>query len=133
MGAAQPVSTPISARYLSFSDRSDGAVVIYDAGPQGLGPNSTLIETATGQNGFLRGTLRGFARTRHAEGIGASAPFLLTAWADGRLTLQDPSTGRRADLEAFGPTNVAVFAHLLVPPAPARMAAASPDGRAVTR
>ena len=130
MGAAQPLSTAISARYLSFADRGDGAVMIDDAGPRGTGPN-VAIETATGQNGFLRGTLRGFARTRRAEGVGAGAPFLLTAWADGRLTLQDPSTGRRADLEAFGPDNVAVFAHLLVPPS--RMAAATPAGQAVVR
>ena len=131
MGAAQPVSKAISARYLSFSDRSDGAVMIYDAGPHGTAPRGELIEAATGQNGFLRGTLRGFARTRRAEGVGAEAPFLLTAWEDGRLTLQDPSTERRADLEAFGPDNVAVFARLLVPPA--RLAAASPSGTAVVR
>jgi hypothetical protein len=32
--------------------------------------------------------------------------------ADGRLTLLDPSTQQRIDLEAFGPSNVAVFAGL---------------------
>jgi hypothetical protein len=32
--------------------------------------------------------------------------------ADGRLTLIDPSTQQRIDLEAFGPSNAAVFAGL---------------------
>ena len=117
MGATQPISTVLAERSLRFEDRSDGAVVVYDAHRDPTDRNAKPIEVATGQNGFLRGTLRGFARTRKQEGIGESAPFLLTAWADGRLTLVDPSTGRHADLEAFGPTNVAVFADLLVPPA----------------
>ena len=36
-----------------------------------------------------------------------------TRWADGRLSLQDEATGRSIDLGAFGPTNAAVFAHLM--------------------
>ena len=116
IGSMQPVSTPISERSLRFADRADGAVVVYDAGVAPSLAGDKPIAVATGQNGFLRGTLRGFARTRRADGIGADAPFLLTAWADGRLTLSDPSTGRRADLEAFGPTNEAVFAKFLIPP-----------------
>ena len=117
IGTMQPVSTPISERSLRFADRADGAVLVYDAGATPDAGGGTLIAVATGQNGFLRGTLRGFARTRRADGIGAEAPFHLIAWADGRLTLSDPSTGRRADLEAFGPTNEAVFAKFLIPPA----------------
>jgi hypothetical protein len=35
------------------------------------------------------------------------------AHPDGRLTLQDPATGRNLDLLAFGPTNAALFARLL--------------------
>jgi putative photosynthetic complex assembly protein len=130
MGAAQPLSTPISERSLRFEDSVDGAVLVYDAGAAQTAGGGEPIAVATGQNGFLRGVLRGFARTRRADGVGDEAPFLLTAWADGRLTLQDPATGRRADLEAFGPTNVAVFARFLIPPhsmaarsAPARQAA----------
>jgi len=128
-GVEQPVSTAISARTLRFEDRSDGAVAVYDARADTTDRNAPPIDVATGQNGFLRGTLRGFARTRRAEGVGADAPFQLTAWADGRLTLEDPSTGRHADLEAFGPSNVAVFANFLVPPS---RAAGRPAGRSAT-
>jgi putative photosynthetic complex assembly protein len=100
-------STPVAERDLLFEDRADGAVVVYNA------HDDQEIKVETGQNGFLRGTLRGLARARHAEGIGANQPFRLTAWADGRLTLDDPSTGRHIELVAFGPDNEAVFARLL--------------------
>ena len=118
MGNEQPVSTPISERYLRFEDRADGAVVVYDAKANPTDQGAQPIDVATGQNGFLRGTLRGFARTRRADGVSPEAPFRLTAWADGRLTLVDPATGRHADLEAFGPANAPVFAQFLIPPAP---------------
>jgi putative photosynthetic complex assembly protein len=119
MGAPLADSQAISTRSLRFADRADGAVLVFDARTNPTGENARPIAIATGQNGFLRGTLRGFARTRKAAHVGDEAPFLLTAWADGRLTLQDPATGRHADLEAFGPTNVAVFARFLIPPATA--------------
>jgi putative photosynthetic complex assembly protein len=107
MAAVQPVSTAISERYLRFEDRADGAVMVYDAKANPTDQAAQPIDVVTGQNGFLRGT----------DGVSPQSPFLLTAWADGRLTLVDPATGRHADLEAFGPANVPVFAEFLIPPA----------------
>ncbi|MBC7781542.1 MAG: photosynthetic complex assembly protein PuhC, partial [Proteobacteria bacterium] len=46
--------------------------------------------------------------------------------ADGRLTLADPATGQRIDLESFGPTNAAVFARLIVAGASAGDSTAQP-------
>jgi len=37
----------------------------------------------------------------------------MTGRADGKLTLEDPGTGRRVDIGSFGPTNAAVFAHIM--------------------
>jgi len=54
--------------------------------------------------------LRALSRERHARGIGSAPPFNLVARADGRITLMDPATGQRVDLESFGPTNTAEFA-----------------------
>ncbi len=107
-----PTSEPergraVAARDLRFEDRADGAVLIYD------GNSTTPFEVVEGQNGFLRGTLRGLARTRRSEGLDSSQPFHLAAWSDGRLTLDDPATGRHVELEAFGHTNAGVFAHML--------------------
>jgi putative photosynthetic complex assembly protein len=69
-----------------------------------------------GEQGFLRGTLRGMARERRRNGLDDTAALSLLARADGRLTLVDPATGRRIDLESFGPTNAAVFARWIAPP-----------------
>ncbi|MFN5254812.1 MAG: photosynthetic complex assembly protein PuhC, partial [Limnohabitans sp.] len=66
----------------------------------------------SGEQGFLRSTLRALARERQREKISAEAPFLLIGRTDGRLTLLDPATGQRIDLESFGPSNAAVFAGL---------------------
>jgi putative photosynthetic complex assembly protein len=103
-------SVAAAERDLRFEDRADGAIVVSNA------VDGRVVEVVTGQSGFLRGTLRGLARARKLAGVGEQAPFHLTAWADGRVTLDDPSTDRHIDLEAFGPTNTAVFARLLTTP-----------------
>ncbi|MBS0579144.1 MAG: photosynthetic complex assembly protein PuhC [Proteobacteria bacterium] len=95
-------------RELTFRDLPDGGVAVYDvtqsAPIQVLPPRS---------NGFLRATMRNLVHERRANGIGPESPFRLAASVDGRLILQDPTTGRSIDLEAFGPTNAGVFASLL--------------------
>lgn len=101
---------PVAARELFFIDAPDGAVTVRDAGS-----NATIATLAPGTNNFLRATMRGFARQRMREDAGPAIPFRLTAWSDGRLSLLDPTTGRSVELEAFGATNMAVFAALLRP------------------
>jgi putative photosynthetic complex assembly protein len=101
----QSAAGVVAERSLNFSDRADGAVVVTD--PAGT------VEVVQGQAGFLRGTMRGFARARREQGVGQVPPMILTAYADGRLVLYDPSTKRQVDLEAFGSDNEAVFARLL--------------------
>lgn len=101
----------VESRLLHFDDRDDGAIVVRDAQNDDL---AALV--APGTNGFVRGVLRGLARERRQHEIGSSPPFRLTHWSDGRLTLEDVSTGRRIDLEAFGPTNAQAFARFLSTP-----------------
>ena len=103
-----PALAPLVAhRMLRFDDRADGAVTITDAA------TGATIDTAIGQQGFLRQTMRGLAVVREATGIGQRQPFELDYYADRRLILRDPATGRDLELEAFGPTNEAVFARYL--------------------
>lgn len=102
-----PGTTLVAERELRFLDRIDGAVIVQSA------QDGREVAVYTGEQGFLRGTLRGFARTRHLAGLGPEQPFHLSRWSDGRLTLDDQATGQHAELMAFGPTNVAVFAPLL--------------------
>jgi putative photosynthetic complex assembly protein len=107
---AKPAPSAVVEAYdLRFEDRPDGAIVV------SLAPDGRLVETlAPGTNGFVRGVLRGLARERRADHIDESPPFRLTRWADGRLSLDDPSTGRHVDLEVFGPTNAGAFAEILI-------------------
>lgn len=107
--AQPPMSFVVESYDLRFEDRADGAVLIYS------GASDQLVDTlAPGTNGFVRGVLRGLVRERRAEHIGPSPPFRLTRWADGRLSLDDPSTSRHVDLEVFGPTNAGAFADILI-------------------
>lgn len=107
MPVHQPDAPAVATRHFAFEDRADGSVAVVDVEAQ------RVVEVVRGEAGFLRGALRALARERAKRGIGPGAPFDLIARADGRLTLADPSTGERLDLESFGPTNAAVFARLL--------------------
>lgn len=104
-----PRAEPLVQRDFQFQDRADGGISVVDADSGRL---VEVVEPAT--NGFLRATLRGLARERKRRGVARAEPFRLTARVDGRLTLEDPATGRRVDLEAFGPANAGAFARLLV-------------------
>jgi putative photosynthetic complex assembly protein len=104
----QADAATLSTRQLRFEDRDDGSIAVLDAGSGAL-----LATAAPGTNGFLRSTMRGLVRERKRQGLGPETPFELLGRADGRLTLVDPGTHRRIDLESFGPTNSAVFAQLL--------------------
>ena len=116
VGSSHVADAPaVSERAFRFEDRSDGGIAVFDAAT-----NRQVDVVAPGTKGFLRGTLRGLARERKRQGIGPEQPFRLTAHDDGRLTLSDPATGRRVDLESFGPTNAAVFSQLLVAEGAAR-------------
>lgn len=109
--AHQDDAPTVAARELRFEDRADGGIAIVDARD-----GRTIAGAEPGTNGFLRSAVRGLVRERKRQGVGADAPFRLSARADGRLTLEDPATGRRIDLESFGATNAAVFARLLPTP-----------------
>ncbi len=115
--SAPPAAASLAARDLRFEDRADGAVAILDARD-----GRQVDVAAAGTNGFLRATMRGLARERVLRGVEgrSGAPFRLTAWSDGRVTLDDPSTGRHVELEAFGHTNEEAFARLLTAPGGAK-------------
>jgi putative photosynthetic complex assembly protein len=103
-----PAAAPVVDAELRFLDREDGAIAV-ERHPDG----ATVAVLPPGSNGFARGVLRGLARDRHLQNVGAGPPFRLVRWSDGRLSLEDPVTQRRIALEAFGPANAQVFADLL--------------------
>jgi putative photosynthetic complex assembly protein len=105
-GRQQDAQT-LTQRALYFKDQADGGIGIVDA------RSGATLDTVHGEQGFLRGTLRAVVRERKLRGLVSDAPLQLIARTDGRLTLTDPVTGSRIDLESFGPTNAAVFARWL--------------------
>lgn len=102
-----PDAPAVSTRLLRFEDGADGSVAVIDA------VSGRTLDQLRGEQGFVRGALRALTRERRMREIGPQPPFELAARADGRLTLTDPATGVRIDLESFGPTNAGVFARLL--------------------
>jgi putative photosynthetic complex assembly protein len=94
-------------RSLRFEDGADGSVAVLD------GKTGQVLERVQGEAGFLRGALRALSRERRKRDLGPAQPFELIGRTDGRLTLSDPATGERIDLESFGPTNASTFARLL--------------------
>ena len=107
VGGATPAPSAalIAERTLSFVDRADHAVLVRE--------NGRDVAVFEGEQGFIRGILRGMNRQRRGRDVPRDAPFHLAAYADGRLTFEDPSTGVRLDMAAFGVTNEEVFATLL--------------------
>lgn len=107
--AAPAVITPAAMRVLNFIDQPDGSIRVIDH------QTNEVVDTFSGEQGFLRGTLRALVRERKLRGLTADQAhaFELIAHDGGRLTLRDPATGSTIALESFGPTNTAVFARLL--------------------
>lgn len=106
--AADVYENPVAQRALSFDDAPDGGILVKDGGSGEL-----ALTLPPGTNGFLRGALRALADRRRIAEKPADAPFLLTAWQDGRVTLDDPETGERVAVSSFGPTQVKSFVALL--------------------
>jgi putative photosynthetic complex assembly protein len=106
-GPDQLAAAPTVQRSLVFEDQKDGGVRVAD------GVSGQTLTVLYGEQGFVRGALRALTRERFSRGIGSAQPFDLIARVDGRVTLMDPSTGQRVDLESFGPTNTAEFARFL--------------------
>ena len=103
-----PDAPALQKRSLRFEDGPQGSVLVIDAS------TGQTAMRFTGEQGFLRGTLRALVRERRHTGAGPETPFELVLRSDHRLTLVDPATGQRIDLESFGPTNAGLFASLLV-------------------
>ena len=106
-GPDQRAASATLQRSLVFQDQKDGGVQVKD------GVTGETLTVLHGEQGFVRGSLRALTRERYSRGIGSELPFEVIARVDGRVTLLDPSTGKRVDLESFGPTNVAEFARFL--------------------
>jgi putative photosynthetic complex assembly protein len=104
----EQTARPVQTLAFHAEDLPDGAINLREAG------DGTLVaRIEPGQDGFIRGTLRGLAQARQREGLSREPPFTLTRFDNGTLSLEDGATGRHVPLLAFGPSNAKAFARLL--------------------
>ncbi|GJE59999.1 photosynthetic complex assembly protein PuhC [Methylobacterium trifolii] len=108
---ALPPARSVAQLDFRAEDQADGSIALRDAADRHL-----VALVRPGEDGFIRGTLRGLAQARQRAGKGPETPFRLTRLDDGRLSLSDAATGREVALEAFGDTNARSFARLLPEP-----------------
>lgn len=102
-----PDSPAVAAIDLVFADHDDGSATVSDAS------GHLLATLPVSTEGFVRGATRALVRDRKRLGIGPQIPFRLERRANGRLSLSDPATGGRIELDAFGPSNSGAFARFL--------------------
>lgn len=108
--SADVYGTAVAQRALRFEDARDGGIIVRDAST-----GTVALTLPPGTNGFIRGALRALASKRRQAALPATSPFLLTAWDDGRVTIEDPLTTLRIAVSSFGPTQVRSFVALLDP------------------
>jgi len=107
-----PFLAEVESRDIRFVEQTDGSMAVRD------GASGELIQTLPpGGEGFVRGMLRSMERQRKGFKADISEPFHLARRKDGMLTLEDPITGIRLDLRAYGVDNEASFA-VFLPSAP---------------
>ncbi|MEH3116973.1 MAG: photosynthetic complex assembly protein PuhC [Methylorubrum populi] len=107
-GPQEPPARAVETLAFRAEDRPDGAIDLRAAEGGRL-----VARIEPGQDGFIRGTLRGLAQARQREGLSRDPPFTLTRFDNGTLSLEDEATGRHVALLAFGPSNAKAFARLL--------------------
>jgi len=106
--ASSDAAPPVVSRDLLFEDLGQGAVAVVDART-----GEQVERLAPGQDNFIRGALRSLVRDGRKLSAADGRAFRLSLREDGSLTLEDPQTARRIDLNAFGATNAGAFARLL--------------------
>jgi putative photosynthetic complex assembly protein len=106
-------SAVTQSRELRFEDAPGGVIHVYE-----WESGATLAKYTPGTENFVRGVLRGLVRERRSRDVSGDIPFRVARHEDGALTLEDPATGQRVNLWAFGPDNARSFLRLLDAPAP---------------
>lgn len=103
-GVPKP-SEAIQSRTLILEGGGAKRVVVRD------GEGQLLMDLPHG--GFITVVQNGLAHERKKQGVDLLLPVTLTEYANGRLTIFDPSTGWSAELHGFGDDNKAAFERLL--------------------
>ena len=74
---------------------------------------AVLADLTPEEGGFISGVWRVIQRERTKHRVALDGPVILIRRDNGRVEIQDPSTGWSADLMGFGADNARAFARLL--------------------
>lgn len=111
-GYQPPPSLPnepaLATRVLAVEDADQGTVIVRDAK---TGENIATYKH--GEGSFFRATLRTLVNDRRHKGLTLDGNFRLEAHSGHQLFLIDEISGKTLSMNAFGPTNTAVFAALI--------------------
>ena len=95
------VTKPLAIRFLK-----NGAGDIEIVEPR---TSRTIKRIPEARKGFIDPLVRSLMRERMRHEADQTAPYLLAKNELGHLTITDPKTGTLIYLQAFGPTNIALF------------------------
>ena len=110
VGATGPIAiVPVETKELTFDVRPGGITVVTDV----ASPSKVRVADPAKGQGFVQIAIESLTRERVALGLSTQAPIRLLRQADDRLWLEDPTTGRRLALDAFGPVSARAFAQFL--------------------
>ncbi len=111
-GYQPPPSLPnepaLATRVLAVEDADQGTVIVRDAK---TGEN--IATYRHGEGSFFRATLRTLVNDRRHKGLALDGNFRLEAHSGHQLFLIDETSGKTLSMNAFGPTNTAVFTALI--------------------
>ncbi len=106
-----PSDPALQSRELAIEDSSEGAVVVRDAKT-----HATISIYKRGEGSFFRATLRTLVHDRQHKSLSQDGNFRLETHKGNQLFLIDEVSGKTLSMNAFGPSNTAVFAALLSTP-----------------
>ncbi|MDZ4792619.1 MAG: photosynthetic complex assembly protein PuhC [Hyphomicrobiales bacterium] len=98
----------VQTREILLKDLPGGGISVQDATT-----GAVIDEIPPGANGFIRVAMRSIARQRRLNKVGLEPPVRLVALSDNSVMLEDPSTGLRINLRAFGEGNARSIAYLI--------------------
>ncbi|MGR3502039.1 photosynthetic complex assembly protein PuhC [Pseudaestuariivita sp.] len=107
LSATPPVSEVVESRDFVLRADQSGQIIVLN--PMG----EAVAHLGEDQGGFIAGVARVIERERTKARVPLNAPVQVARHENGRLSINDPSTGWSADLMGFGADNARAFARLL--------------------
>ncbi|MDA8731787.1 photosynthetic complex assembly protein PuhC [Luminiphilus sp.] len=107
--AQKPIRGEVSSSVeITVLDLPDGAVGVFQTQS-----NAPLARFESGEGSFVRTIFRSLVRDRRVRQVSAPPQFIIRGLSDGRVIVEDPSTGSHIDLDAFGHINAEQFRDML--------------------